>query len=64
MHHLPPELVQAVEHALHSEGPAPRVAAHPDAARRLSVALECWLHGVVTTEQAVQVLRQPPHQRT
>jgi hypothetical protein len=64
---LPRELVQAVEQALHAQGPDARVEAHPELARRLSVALACWLHGAVTTEQAIAVLKDgqgaPPSQR-
>jgi hypothetical protein len=54
---LPRELLQAIDEVLKQQGgKTPR----PEEALRLSVALECWLHGSVTTEQAIGVLRSPP----
>ncbi len=58
---LPRELIDAVDRALRPDDTAPPVSERPEVAMRLSVALECWLHGAVTTEQAIGVLRtQPP----
>jgi hypothetical protein len=46
---LPRELLEAVDEVLQSK--------EPDVSLRVTVALECWLHGSVTTEQAIGVLR-------
>lgn len=55
---LPRELLEAVDDVLKPNS-EPSLAQRPELAVRLSVALECWLHGSATTEQAITVLRTP-----
>jgi hypothetical protein len=54
---LPRELQQAIDDILKQHGP--EASARPPVAARMSVVLACWLHGSVTTEQAIDVLRSP-----
>lgn len=59
---LPRELLEVVDEVV-KPTTEPSLGQRPELAARLSVALECWLHGSVTTEEAIVVLRTPPSRR-
>jgi hypothetical protein len=54
---LPRELLEAVDEVLKSKDSGVPPSARPDVTARLTVALECWLHGSATTDQAIALLR-------
>jgi hypothetical protein len=54
---MPRQLLEAVDEVLKTKGSDPPDSTRSDVAPRLGVALACWLHGSLTTEQAIGVLR-------